>query len=713
MPRTLTKDVGHLADDASRIALHRGVEEGSATTLAFDAAAHTIPATACYVAVSIGGSEPHWLAANNKVSLDAIRNSVETGTAGGTTDTGQDTASSFFYAVSEDLVQGSADLAADPPIQEAVGGFSINLIYDAAALAAPASFRAGIQQAADMLAAAISDHITVNLSIHYSGTGHGASGGPTGGLYESYSTVRDLLVNNASPGDGTFNALPAGSTIQGASQVVVWNAELKALGLLGANDTTTFDGGAYFATDIDPNRLVAAALHELTHAMGRTAYGDEDGYPDVFDLFRFTSSGARLFQEGPTAPAAYFSIDGGNTKLADYGRTSDSADFDNNGVQGFNDPFNEGLSSSTLQHLTTVDLAQLDALGFHLNGAPTAPEIVVTGNGINIVDSDSSPSTADGTDFGTVSAVGMTVTHTFTVTNSGTSSLTTQPVSVPAGFTLVEGLSSSIAPGASDTFTVQLSTGTVGTFTGQITFTNSDSNENPFNFSITGRVNSAPTNITGSLAVNEIAANGTLVGTVVAQDADSSTFTYALLDNGGGRFAINNNGQVTVANGLLLDFEQYSSHTIVVRATDPESLFVDKTLTVTINDVNPENIVGDAANNTFVGGALADSINGGGGADAMVGRQGNDTYVVDNVGDVVTENPGEGTDTVQTNLASYTLGANVENLTFTDNGTQSGTGNDLNNVMTGGSGDDTFFAGAGSDTVIGGDGNDILVAKRG
>src|SRR5258708_36040347 len=53
------------------------------------------------------------------------------------------------------------------------GGITINLLFDAAAMAAPASFRAGIQQAASLLTAAISDKITVNIKIDYSGTGGG------------------------------------------------------------------------------------------------------------------------------------------------------------------------------------------------------------------------------------------------------------------------------------------------------------------------------------------------------------------------------------------------------------------------------------------------------------------------------------------------------------------------------------------------------------
>jgi hypothetical protein len=247
------------------------------------------------------------------------------------------------------------------------GGITINLIYDAAALAAPASFRAGIEQAVAILAAAISDKITVNIKIDYSKTGGGAAAGPDNGRYEPYSWVRDNLVNNATPGDATFNALTGGSTIQGQSNVAVWNAQLKLWGVIAANDTTTDDGAATFAIDINPNLLVGVALHELTHAMGRVPYG-ASSQPDIFDFYRFTSPGTRLFLGGSTAPAAYFSLDGGNIKVADYGRTSDPSDFLNSGVQGSNDPFNEFYTGSTSQQLTVADLKQLVALGFHLAG---------------------------------------------------------------------------------------------------------------------------------------------------------------------------------------------------------------------------------------------------------------------------------------------------------------------------------------------------------
>jgi len=123
------------------------------------------------------------------------------------------------------------------------------------------------------------------------------------------------------------------------------------------------------------------------------------------------------------------------------------------------------------------------------------PEITVLGNGVVIADNDTTPSLVDHTDFGSVQQGQPGISHTFTVRNDGGQTLTLGSVSVPRGFTLVEDLSSSLAPGASDTFTVRLETGSVGTFSGDVSFSTNDSDENPFNFRITGTVSggSSPT----------------------------------------------------------------------------------------------------------------------------------------------------------------------------------------------------------------------------
>src|SRR5213078_3305109 len=101
-------------------------------------------------------------------------------------------------------------------------------------------------------------------------------------------------------------------------------------------------------------------------------------------------------------------------------------------------------------------------------------------------------------------------------------------------------------------------------------------------------------------------------------------------------------------------------------------------------------ITGGAGNDTLTGGAGDDTLNGGAGSDTMAGGAGNDVYIVDVATDVVTENANEGTDEVRTALASYTLGTNVENLTYTGAAAFTGTGNTLDNVITGGAGTDNL-----------------------
>jgi len=127
-------------------------------------------------------------------------------------------------------------------------------------------------------------------------------------------------------------------------------------------------------------------------------------------------------------------------------------------------------------------------IDFSVVAAPAFAEVTVLGNGQDVADDDMSPSSADGTDFGSVAQGAAVISRSFTVRNDGNASLTLGSVSVPTGFTLTNPLNSQLDPGQSDTFSVQLDTAVAGTKTGQISFTTNDSNENPFNFSISGVV---------------------------------------------------------------------------------------------------------------------------------------------------------------------------------------------------------------------------------
>src|SRR5205814_1381087 len=127
-------------------------------------------------------------------------------------------------------------------------------------------------------------------------------------------------------------------------------------------------------------------------------------------------------------------------------------------------------------------------------------------------------------------------------------------------------------------------------------------------------------------------------------------------------------------------------------------------------------LTGNSGANTLNGGAGDDTLDGGGGSDHLNGSTGNDTYAVDLSTDVITENSGEGTDTVLSSATTYTLSANVENLTLTGSGNLAGIGNTLANVITGNSGNNALDDGgtvvSGTDTLIGGLGDDTFTVHN-
>jgi VCBS repeat-containing protein len=226
-------------------------------------------------------------------------------------------------------------------------------------------------------------------------------------------------------------------------------------------------------------------------------------------------------------------------------------------------------------------------------------------------------------------------------------------------------------------------------------------------------VNDAPRDITGGpLSIDENSALGALVGTVVGQDPENQTLAYALTDDAGGRFAIDNAGHVTVANGVLLDYEQSASHAVTVRATDPAGLFVDKVFAIAVNDLNPELAVGGPGDDRLLGGFADDTINGNGGDDVLFGGGGND-YVIG--GDGNDKAFGEaGNDTlIGGDGHDYLNGGGGDDLIAGDEGNDTLLGEAGNDYLDGGNGADLLMGGAGSDTVLGGNGDDYVNGSDG
>ncbi len=245
-------------------------------------------------------------------------------------------------------------------------GLKINLVWDTNAQAAPQAFRSAVQSAANILQQTFSNNITLNFNIGYGEvagqklTNGSAAAGPAYGNYISIGALKNTLLSSSTSKDDqqAYAGLSTTLNPNGNGSVAVWSAEEKALGLISGT-ASNIDGYVGFATDVPSADLVGVALHELTHAMGRTSgYGPYG----IEDLFRYSAAGVHSFSGG--VGASYLSLDNGLTHLADFATSSDYGDFSNSSPLTREDAFNAFYDAGTLQTLSTTDIRAMDVLGF-------------------------------------------------------------------------------------------------------------------------------------------------------------------------------------------------------------------------------------------------------------------------------------------------------------------------------------------------------------
>ena len=229
------------------------------------------------------------------------------------------------------------------------------------------------------------------------------------------------------------------------------------------------------------------------------------------------------------------------------------------------------------------------------------------------------------------------------------------------------------------------------TATDSFTYTLADGDTATVTVTISG-LYSAPHSIKGTSAKNA------LTGTAF-DDMIDGLFGADTMSGGGG----NDTYTVNQADDVVVEAAASGNDTIISSVSYILSANVEN---ITLTGAGAKNATGNGLSNVLTGSGGDNILDGGVGADSMMGGGGDDIYIVDNLGDTVSELAGGGLDIVQSSV-TYSLSANVERLILTGTAAINGSGNNSGNILIGNAGRNILDGGFGADQMSGGNDNDI------
>lgn len=220
---------------------------------------------------------------------------------------------------------------------------------------------------------------------------------------------------------------------------------------------------------------------------------------------------------------------------------------------------------------------------FNPDSYNAAPEADITGNSIAIVDGDTTPATADNTDFGSVNT-GSTSGKTFVITNNGQGSLNISAINFTGANATEYSIAGtptfpfSIAAGATYTLTVNFAPMAAGTRTASAHIMSNDATEADYDFALSGMGVEIPEiNMTGNS--NSIADGDMTPGTINNTDfgdvniGESATRTFVIENNGLGNLNV---------SGIALSGTAAADYSFTPAPTLPLSVVTAGTYTVTV-----------------------------------------------------------------------------------------------------------------------------------